>query len=62
MQVIAHFDSYNKRRYSLPWVCQMTPDGKHDFKSRVGTFSDKDGNEGDLVAVSYTHLTLPTIA
>lgn len=24
MQVIAHFDSYNKRRYSLPWVCQMT--------------------------------------
>lgn len=49
MQVIAHFDSYNKRRYSLPWVCQMTPDGKHDFKSRVGTFSDRDGNEGDLV-------------
>ena len=47
MQVIAHFDSYNKRRYSLPWVCQMTPDGKHDFKSRVGTFSDRDGNEGD---------------
>lgn len=49
MQVIAHFDSYNKRRYSLPWVCQMTPDGKYDFKSCVGTFSDRDGNEGDLV-------------
>lgn len=49
MQVIAHFYSYSKHRYSLPWVCQMTADGKYDFKSRVGTFSNNAGEEGDLV-------------
>ena len=49
MQIIKHYYSYNNRRYSRPWVCGMTPDGKHDFKNRIGTFSGNDGEEGDLV-------------
>ena len=48
-QVIAHFGSYNARRYSTPWVCVMTRDGRYDFKTRVGTFSGRNGEEGELV-------------
>ena len=45
-----HFEAYNKRRYSLPWVCGMTQKGDHDFKNRVGTYTgEQDGDEGDLV-------------
>lgn len=41
--------SYNARRYSRPWVAMMTPDGRYDFKTRVGTYTGKDGEGGDLV-------------
>lgn len=48
-QIIAHFDSYNFRRYSTPWVCAMIPDGKYDFKTYIGTYTGRKGEEGDLV-------------
>lgn len=41
--------SYNERRYSLPWVCLMTRDGKYDFSVRIGCYSGNDGEAGDLV-------------
>ena len=47
--VIAHFDYYNSRRYSNPWVCIMNEDGTHDFKSNTGTYTGESGDEGDLI-------------
>lgn len=47
--VIKHYDSYNFRRYSTPWVCAMTEDGKYDFSIPVGTYSAEKGKAGDLV-------------
>ena len=53
---IKHIDRYNERRYSLPWVCRMTTTGGYDFSERIGAYSVNDGEPGDLIAVSYTHL------
>lgn len=47
--VIAHFYSYNPRRYSTPWVCMMTEDGRHDFSSCIGGYTADKGSEGDLI-------------
>lgn len=49
--VLAHFDELNERRFSSPWVCKMTEDGRFDFNSRVGCYTGngRDGEEGDLV-------------
>lgn len=49
--IIASFGSYNHRRYSAPWVCKMTPDGRFDFSVRVGCYTGNSyqGEEGDLV-------------
>ena len=47
--VVAHFESYNARRYSRPWICTMTDSGKHDFSQRIGIFTGEDGQDGDLV-------------
>lgn len=49
--IIAHFESYNPRRYGTPWVCPMTPDGKYEFSIRVGTYTGnaRQGQSGDLV-------------
>lgn len=47
--IIEHFRSYNSRRYSFPWICTMTEKGGYDFSSRVGTYTGRDGAEGDLV-------------
>lgn len=46
--VIMHFESYNARRYSTPWVCKIV-DGKHDFSEEVGMYSGCSGDAGDLV-------------
>ena len=46
---IKHFDSYNERRYSLPWVCRMTTTGGYDFSERIGAYSANDGEPGDLI-------------
>lgn len=46
--VLKEYMSYNKRRYSKPWVCKMQ-NGKYNFSEKVGCFSAKDGEEGNLV-------------
>ena len=50
--IVNHFENYNVRRYSTPWVCTMGEDGKHDFSKRVGTYTGEAGKEGDLVVFS----------
>jgi hypothetical protein len=49
--IIKSYESFNQRRYSTPWVCEMTQDGKYDFSKRVGTYTGNgyQGEEGDLV-------------
>ena len=47
--VVEHFESYNERRYSTPWVCLMTEEGNYDFSKRVGTYTAGKGCSGDLV-------------
>ncbi len=47
--IVKHFDSYNERRYSVPWVCEMKPDGTYDFSKKIGIYSGNAGAEGDLV-------------
>lgn len=48
--IIGKYESYNRRRYSRPWVCIMTEEGRHDFSQRVGVYTgDQPGDEGDLV-------------
>ena len=48
---IKTYSDFNQRRYSSPWVCTMTPDGKHDFSVRCGTYTGdgRKGEGGDLV-------------
>lgn len=48
---IAHFNSFNQRRYSTPWVCAMDERGKYDFSQEVGTYTGNGryGEAGDLV-------------
>lgn len=47
--VITHFDRYNERRYSKPWVCTMTETGKFDFDKEVGAYTGEPGQDGDLI-------------
>lgn len=49
--VIAHYEAYNQRRYSAPWACKMTVDGKYDFGDRVSVYTGnaRNGEAGDLV-------------
>ena len=50
--VIAHFERYNWRRYSTPWVCTMTEEGKYNFSKEVGGYTGEKGEEGDLYVFS----------
>lgn len=45
MIIVKKYDAYNVRRYSVPWVCKITDDGKFDFSDRVGRYTG--GNSGD---------------
>lgn len=47
--VVEHYFSYNERRYSTPWVCCMTEEGRYDFSKKVGIYTGNKGEEGDLV-------------
>lgn len=47
--IVEHYYSYNARRYSLPWVCVMKENGTYDFSKRIGCFTAKTGEEGDLI-------------
>ena len=47
--VVEHFESYNSRRYSLPWVCKMTESGGYNFAKRIGGYTAGSGEAGDLV-------------
>ena len=46
---VRHFESYNERRYSLPWICLMTDTGSYDFSKKIGTYTGNKGDEGDLI-------------
>lgn len=46
---VRHFESYNERRYSLPWICLMTETGSYDFSKKIGTYTGNKGDEGDLI-------------
>lgn len=47
--VVKHFESYNPRRYSTPWVCLMTETGAYNFSEKIGMYTGDKGDEGDLV-------------
>lgn len=47
--IVESFESYNERRYSIPWVCEMKKDGSYDFSKKVGAYTGKHGYEGSLV-------------
>lgn len=47
--VVEHFESYNPRRYSTPWVCKMTEAGGYNFAERIGGYTAGSGEAGDLV-------------
>lgn len=48
--VITHFEDYNQRRYSRPWVAIVDPQGKPDFEHQVGAYTGNhnNGEDGDL--------------
>lgn len=49
--IVKHFNSFNFRRYSDPWVARVDRQCRPDFSVRVGTFTGgfRTGHEGDLV-------------
>lgn len=47
--VVEHFESYNARRYSTPWVCKMNSVGGYDFSERIGGYTAVTGEAGDLI-------------
>jgi len=56
--ILKHYGSYNARRYSTPWVCRMTGLGEYDFKTRVGDYSGRKGEDGDLVVFAPADQTV----
>ena len=52
--VLATFGDYNERRFSAPWCCTMTFDGKFDFTSRPAVYTGdvRHGTGGDLVVTT----------
>jgi len=48
MKTLKHFEIYNERRYSTPWVATIK-DGKYDFANKVGYYTGNNGDEGDIV-------------
>lgn len=51
MIVVKHYDSYNQRRYSSPWIAKVNAKGCPDFTNPVGEYTGdyKIGEMGDLV-------------
>lgn len=49
-KVIAHFENYNEKRFSQPWVA-VVRDGKYDFSEEIGlwTGDHRYGCEGELM-------------
>jgi len=55
--VVAHFDNYNRHRYSTPWIAEVNQYGKIDFTSKIGIYTGnyyQNDNEGDLVLYNPT--------
>lgn len=52
--VLATFGDYNERRFSAPWCCTMTAEGKFDFTSRPAVYTGdvRHGTGGDLVVTT----------
>ena len=51
MKVLAHYGSFNARRYSNPWVAPIDPKtAKPDFTKKVGGYTGgyNSGEAGDL--------------
>lgn len=48
---VKHFDSFNRRRYSDPWVALSDSNGSPDFSHRAGYYTGgfRTGDAGDLV-------------
>lgn len=48
--MIEHYDEYNQRRYSDPWVAILNEKGTLDFSKRVGAYTGRyhSGEAGDL--------------
>ena len=46
--ILTHFESYNERRYSAPWIATIK-DGMYDFSDKVGYYTGNKGDEGDIV-------------
>ena len=57
-EIIRYDESYNQNRYSIFDVNQM----ELDMINQYNTGKWKETQDGQTDAVSYTHLTLPTIA
>ena len=51
MITVKHYDEYNGRRYSRPWICEMSESGEYLFKApeKAGTFDGDDKRGGNLV-------------
>ena len=48
--VVATYGSYNRRRYSKPWICEISDTGEYVFDKKVAMFDGlDDGKGGDLV-------------
>lgn len=49
-QTIAKYDSFNRRRYSNPWVAIVGKDGRIDFSRKVGGYTGAygKGEAGEL--------------
>lgn len=39
MKVIENYERFNERRYGNPWVARVSPNGKIDFKIKVGGYT-----------------------
>ena len=48
MVVIRRYEPYNGKRFSRPWVCEMSDRGEYLFDNKVGTYDGTDMG-GELV-------------
>ena len=54
MKIVAKYDSFNRNRYSNPWIAQVGQDGKIDFSKKVGGYTGAydTGEAGELYVTS----------
>lgn len=53
MKIVAKYDSFNRRRYSNPWIARVKQDGRFDFNNVGGYTGAYDmGEAGELYVTS----------